>query len=478
MLTCTGAGGSASSTATLTVNAPVPTVTISVSPTTITIGSSATLTWSSTNATSCTASGSWSGSQATSGTATETPAAVGTSTYTLSCTGAGGNGSNSASLTVNAPPAQAYVYTLNSNLNSNSTANISAFSESATDGSLTLLAGSPVDTGLPGGVSIAVDPQLNLLFAAGGSSSTGQIVAFAIDPATGNLSSKVTTTTKDIPTALAVGPSGQYLFMSSHNSDAIEVYSIAANGALTEISGSPYMIPGVGCGLFCEPTADELVYDSAAQTLYVDSHYGFVATFTVDKTTGALTFVYNEEPDGGTGLPGAITVNPAGTFVYPAGITNVGGTGFLGAFSVTTSATSGGNPEPLTPVTGQPFAVGNRPKSVVIEPTGKYLYVLDGGDNTVSAYQIDSTTGALTQLTSSPFAITDGTTSPSQMAVDASGLNLYVASTIFNGNQGGLTSYSIDLTTGNLTQTSSTPILPGTNANGPAQIAVYKIPVI
>jgi hypothetical protein len=347
-LACTGAGGSGSASATLTVNAPpVPTVTISVSPSSITVGSSSTLTWSSTNASACTASGAWSGSEATSGTETVTPKAVGSDKFTLSCTGTGGNGSNSAVLTVNAPPASAYIYVLNSQIFGNP-ATITGYSESSSDGTLALLPDSPYNSTLLDSDSIAVDSQLNLLFVAGGSSgvqSTGEIDAFSIDPTTGSLNAAapVVTTPVDAPTEIAIGPSGNFLFVSSHSGDSVAVYSIAASGSLSPVSGSPFTIPGSNCGLFCEPTADQLAYDPVAQTLYVTSTYGFIATFTVDPSTGVLTFISNLEPDGPDGLPATVAANPAGTFLYAAGVSNVGGTGFLSAYSVTTDASSGGN---------------------------------------------------------------------------------------------------------------------------------------
>ncbi|HEX4039916.1 MAG TPA: beta-propeller fold lactonase family protein [Acidobacteriaceae bacterium] len=470
-LTCTGAGGSASSTATLTVNAPVPAVTISVAPTSITLGASATLTWSSTNTTSCTASGAWSGTEATSGTAGETPTAVGSDTYTLACTGAGGNATQSATLTVNAPASQGFAYTLDSNLNITGLGNVSGYSEAASTGALSLLSDSPYADGLNSPNAIAVDPQMKLLFTLGGSSgsqSNGEIVAFAMNPSTGSLTSPVTTTPAIAPSWLAVGPSGQFLYVSHHGDDSISAYSIAASGALTEITGSPFTLPASNCGLFCEATADQMVYDSQAQTLYVQSDYGWVVgTFTVNPTTGALTWVYNEATGSG---PSAVTTDTTGKFVY---VTNAPGAS-VSAYSVTTAAVSGGNPEPLTPITGQPFAAGGTPVSLVVEPTDHFLYVVNQGDNTVSAYSINGSSGALTPITGSPFTIAGGSSSAQEVVVDASGQYLYVVSEGYNGSVGGVTQFSINASTGTLTQVTPTPVTPGSNANGPSQMVVYK----
>jgi hypothetical protein len=124
---------------------------------------------------------------------------------------------------------------MNSPLNTNGEGNISAYSESATDGTLTLLSGSPYNTGLPTSGAVIVDQAMNLLFAIGGAGSgqpTGEIVEYAISPTTGALSAMTTTTPPDIPTSLAIGPSGKFLYVTSHTSSAV-------TGALTQVSSTP-----------------------------------------------------------------------------------------------------------------------------------------------------------------------------------------------------------------------------------------------
>jgi 6-phosphogluconolactonase (cycloisomerase 2 family) len=470
-LTCTGAGGSENASTSITVAAPSPTVTISISPTTVTLGNTATVTWSSTNATACTATGAWTGTETTSGTATETPTAVGNDTYTLTCTGAGGSANGSAALTVNAPPSEGFIYTLNSNLNPAEIANISGYSISSSTGALTLLPDSPYNDALNASDAIAVDPQLKLLFAAGagaGTQTTGEIAAFSINPSTGSLTATVTTTPAIEPNWLTVGPNGQFLYVSHHAANSISAYSVGSNGALTEVSGSPFTLPASNCGLFCNATADQMVYDQQAQTLYVESDYGWViGTFTVNATTGALTWVYNEPTGAG---PSAVITDTTGQFVYT---TNAPGASVT-AYSVTTAAMNGTTPQPLTAVPGQPFSAGNTPLGLVIEPTDHYLYVLNSGDNSISSYSINSTSGALTALSGAPLSITGGSTNDTQIIVDPLGQYLYAVGPDYNGSVGGVTQFSINTTTGALTQVTATPVSPGTNANAPTAIVFYK----
>jgi 6-phosphogluconolactonase len=57
----------------------------------------------------------------------------------------------------------------------------------------------------------------------------------------------------------------------------------------------------------------------------------------------------------------------------------------------------------LTPVAGSPFAAGNQPSSLAIDPTGAFAYVVNTGSDTVSVYAIDAAGGALSPISGSPF---------------------------------------------------------------------------
>lgn len=61
----------------------------------------------------------------------------------------------------------------------------------------------------------------------------------------------------------------------------------------------------------------------------------------------------------------------------------------------------------LTAVAGSPFAAGTNPSSVAVDKTGSFLYVTNAGNNNVSAYSINAATGGLTSVGGSPF--TSGT---------------------------------------------------------------------
>src|SRR5258708_4494429 len=112
--------------------------------------------------------------------------------------------------------------------------------------------------------------------------------------------------------------------------------------------------------------------------------------------------------------PVSVAVDPTGKFSYVA---NCHGDN-VSAYSI-------GADGALTQLTslGSPFAAGNSPVSVAVDPTAKFAYVVNGGTNNVSAYSIGAD-GALTPVPGSPFAA--GVT-PVSLAVDPTGQFAYVA---------------------------------------------------
>jgi 6-phosphogluconolactonase len=116
----------------------------------------------------------------------------------------------------------------------------------------------------------------------------------------------------------------------------------------------------------------------------------------------------------------------------------------------------------LTPITGSPFAAGTNPGSVAVDPSGKFAYVANEGGNNVSGYTIDPVTGALTPITGSPFA---AGTIPDSVAVDPSGKFAYAANNLSHNVSG----YTIDPTSGALTPITGSPFAAGTD---PVSVAV------
>jgi len=145
-----------------------------------------------------------------------------------------------------------------------------------------------------------------------------------------------------------------------------------------------------------------------------------------------------------------------GTFSFSAGIDQGG------SYSVTV----------LTQPSGQTCSVHNGSgtigtadiANVIVSCSlpGSYAYVANESSNTISAYAINASTGALTEIAGSPFAATG--TGPVAVAVDPDGTYLYVA----NNTGGTVSVYSIDASTGALTAVGQ----PVGSGNGPFALLV------
>jgi 6-phosphogluconolactonase (cycloisomerase 2 family) len=130
----------------------------------------------------------------------------------------------------------------------------------------------------------------------------------------------------------------------------------------------------------------------------------------------------------------------------------------------------------LQPATGQPFMTGGDGTGgglyasnriiVVKGPSSDFLYASNSGDNTVSAFMIDPSSGYLTPVSGSPFstgAFNGSQNSGISLAATPDGQYLYAGSTGYdaNFNLWPITIFSIDPTTGALTITNKSTVPAG-----------------
>jgi 6-phosphogluconolactonase (cycloisomerase 2 family) len=233
-------------------------------------------------------------------------------------------------------------------------------------------------------------------------------------------------------------PAGKFLFACSLDSSSTEGFSInAETGALTPISGSTFPLQGFGgCTLSIDPTG---------QFLYIAASTG-VWGFTVNSTTGALNaMVGSPFSDGNVLRESAIA--PSGKFLYA-----ISNNASLNTISVFTINSSNGS---LTPIAGSPFpmAINGTAYSVVVHPSGKFLYVSFPQTEQIAAWSINPSTGALTVVPGSPFSSGGtGGDAPNSLLVTPSGGFLYALSggkTVFG--------YSIDANSGALNPINGSP---------------------
>jgi DNA-binding beta-propeller fold protein YncE len=328
--------------------------------------------------------------------------------------------------------------------------NVSAYSIAA-GGALTPLAASPFAAGTdPAG--IAIDPTGRFAYVTNFGSN--DVAAYSIDATSGALKkvkgSPFAAGTG--PYSVAVEPSGKFAYVTSFGSDNVFAYAIDANsGALTPVNGSPFRAAH-------EPLS--VAVDPVGKFAYVDN-YGSnsVSAYTINATNGALTPVTGSPFAAGIG-PYSVTVYPSGKFVYVASL----GSDNIYGFAI--DATSGA----LRSLPGSPFAEGYGPVGLIIAPNGRFAYAPNEGDNdeaNISGYTIDSTRGALTPVTGSPFKDGKEGSNPTPGAVDFTGKFAYFP----NNSTGNVSAYAITAS-GALRKVQGSPFDAGTY---PARMAICRV---
>jgi 6-phosphogluconolactonase len=339
-----------------------------------------------------------------------------------------------------------------------------SFNLDASTGALTEVATATIPSNGVQTSSIALTPSGNFLFATTGTSG---ISAYS-STSSGTMSlisgSPFPNSTTQGISSLTVDPNGSFLYASDSSDFGVGGFTIGTTGALTSIPGGPFSPPGDALG---PPT--EIAIDPAGKFLYASTVFDVSDTgglnvwgFTIDSQTGALTsmpgspFATQEN-----GQPHGIKVDPSGKFVYVA-LSNANS---IAAFTI--DSTTGA----LTVAPGSPFATGpgefTETYELTIAPSGKFLYAFNFNGNTVAVFTIDSTSGVLTTVAGSPFAVNPE--AEGDLVVDPSGKFLYL--TIASGLHSAFDIFNIDPNTGALTPNLNSPIA-GNEA--PISIAVAQ----
>ncbi len=189
-----------------------------------------------------------------------------------------------------------------------------------------------------------------------------------------------------------LGAAGNFVYTNNTRPDnTVSAFSVAANGTLTLLPGSPFPTGGHGMG-------DSFLLSS--NSIAVAGHFlfasnaasGDVSVFTIDPDGGALTLVPGSPFPLGNftppveGIP--LSPTPDGSFLMAA---DIGIGGMITVFSIASTGA-------LTPVPGSPFLAGVAGVSgIKVSPDGKFLAVTPSYYKMVKMFSIAST-GALTFL--------------------------------------------------------------------------------
>ena len=201
--------------------------------------------------------------------------------------------------------------------------------------------------------------------------------------------------------------------------------------------------------------SDGIIADSSGSFLYIsDFLNGTIDGFTIDPTSGMLTKISGSPfPAGPAPGNGGLAIDPSTKFLYVTLLNSAAVAGF--SIAPGTGV--------LTPVAGSPFPAGNTPFHAIVDPAGKFLFVSNYNDSMggISAYTINSTSGALTPVPGSPFPTQGNFPGPNGLAIGGGGKFLYVGMLGTVNPNNGVTVFSIDASSGVLTQIAGSPFTTG-----------------
>ena len=292
-------------------------------------------------------------------------------------------------------------------------ASLFGFAIAPSNAALTPISGSPFKIAVHAMVS-AVAPSGKFLYLASEDEglTTSSISGFIIDPVSGALRPiagspfAAGSCARDI----AIDPSSRFLYMAGcaivPDRGSIPVlvgFKINRDGALSPIANSPFP---VGESAVLDPPLAVTVHPSD-RFVYSSSPSGSsIWVFNLNDASGTLA------PAAGSPFlvgfpntpnqPGAVAVDPAGQFAYVithrgavSGVDNAGG---LWGFKI-----DSGNGT-LRPLAATPYLTGDAPTNAIVDPSGKFVYVANRDNDSISEYKIDAG-GTLTPLPDSPFKV-------------------------------------------------------------------------
>jgi 6-phosphogluconolactonase (cycloisomerase 2 family) len=230
------------------------------------------------------------------------------------------------------------------------------------------------------------------------------VVTYAINPNTGALSAvgesipitlPLTASAGREPRAIFIDPSGRFAYLTiwgnKPGTDEIQSYTInQPNGILTPVA-APYSWVDRGIDAMTLHPSGKFAYVAFIYSKYdndgmrIDTHG--IQAYTIEDN-GALTEVGSAAPAGVS--PAALLFAPGGRFLYSAN----------GGYSGTTADVWGYETDPATGLLTSLGSVASAGPpgypSMSLDPSEKFVYVVDHDSEIIRAFTIDPVTGNLT----------------------------------------------------------------------------------
>lgn len=300
---------------------------------------------------------------------------------------------------------------------------------------------------------LAVHPTEKYLYAVNETNTftdeTGGVSAFAIDRATGKLQALGQQSSEGAgPAHLTIDKGGRNVLVANYGGGSVAVLPInTRDGKLR--SGSSFVQHkghSVNPQRQAAPHAHSITTDPSGRFVYVaDLGLDWIVIYQLDERKGLLTL---NDPPNAKVEPGAgprhFSVHPSGRYGYVINELNC-------TVTVFTRDTNTGGLTVLETVSALPPNVQMQSAfsgaELEVHPSGRYLYTSIRGHNSIALFTIDQNTGRLTYVGSTP---TQGDT-PRGFGIDPQGKYLLAG----NQNSDTVVVFRIDDATGKLTPTGS-----------------------
>lgn len=205
--------------------------------------------------------------------------------------------------------------------------------------------------------------------------------------------------------------------------NTVSVFKVSPNnGALTLISGSPFLTGGNGGGRDVNAENITTAMQGTAGFLYAANNgSSTISAFAIDPKTGTLTPVPGSPFQIGTATSGStmsLTASPTGRFLFQVDESST----FIRTFNIGANGA-------ITEAAGSPFDTGAEPEGLKVTANGNFLLVGLRSLDALGVYSIDGN-GALTPVFGSPFLTNgpavamDSTCGNNRVFVSSAGSNL------------------------------------------------------
>jgi hypothetical protein len=255
------------------------------------------------------------------------------------------------------------------------------------------------------------------------------------------------TTPSSFPVAGITVAQGLYLYAVYYEAGEIFGWTIGSNGSLTAISGSPFSAPYLA-GSALPGGAQTAITNPSGTLLFIEDLDG-TAIYTFQIGEGGALTAASGSPVVVPGLPENLATDGLGKYLYVSLIPTGGGVPEVGAYAIGSSGS-------LTVVPGSPFSYPMY--QVEGEPSGKYLIGTQNNSSVSSLYVFSiQSTGAITPVAGSPFSTVYAPYSIATQSNSGGELVYSFSLTGTSGTYNAVEGYTLNTSTGALTAVPSSP---------------------